>query len=114
MNSKQRPAIFIATVLVALLILFHAPWGGYYTIDFTCTPRIPSVQEIEQGKKTGFIPEKIYEGCDLPASEWRTWEPISKWFGSPWNILGSTFLIICVTGVWCYLYRTVPSRDKQP
>ena len=112
MNSKQRPAIFIATVLIALVVLFHAPWSGYDTTYML--KRAPTAEEVKKaGEKPGFVILDVWSPTPVSASEWKTYEPIAKWFGSPWNTLGSIFLIVCVTGVWCYLYRTVPSRDDQ-
>ena len=108
MNSKQRPAIFIATVLIALVVLFHAPWSGYETTYMR--QGYPTAEAIKEGAKVGFVPIHTLTPTPLSASEWKTSEPIAKWFGSPWNTLGSIFLIICVTWVWCYLYRTTDSK----
>jgi len=112
MNNKQRPAIFIATVMIALLVLFHAPWSGYDTTYMRKS--YPTAEEVKAGEKDGFAPIQTFTPAPLSVSEWKTNEPLAKWFGSAWNILGSIFLIVCVTWVWCFLYRTVPSRDKQP
>jgi hypothetical protein len=112
MNSKQRPAIFIATVLIALLVLFHAPWSGYETTYMRKS--YPTAEAVKAGEKDGlgFVPIHIYTPTPLSASEWKTNEPVVNWFGSPWNILGSALLIVCVTGVWCYLYRTIPTNGE--
>jgi len=112
MNSKQRPAIFVATVLIALVVLFHAPWSGYETGYML--KRAPTAEEIKKDAKVGFVPIQTWTPTPLSASEWKTYEPISKWFGSPWNTLGSIFLIVCVTGVWCYLYRTTDNKVDNP
>ena len=110
MNSKQRPAIFIATVLISLLVLFHAPWSGYDTTYMQKSN--PTAEQVKAGEKSGFVPIHILTPTPLSASEWKTNEPLGKWFGSPWNILGSIFLVVCVTWVWCFLYRTIPSKGE--
>lgn len=110
MNAKQRYAIFIATLLIVLMVLFHAPWSGYKTSGLI--ERNATASEIQAAKGTGWTPIRFEEPYDLSYTEWRTFEPIGKWFGSPWNVVGGSFAVICIASVWCFLFRTT-STSKE-
>ena len=79
MNANQKVAIFIGAACLAILLVLHSPWTGYYA----------------------------EEHSDL--AEWMSWEPIVPWFGNVLNISFTTALVIGLTGLWCYLYR---SKDQ--
>ncbi len=127
MNEKQRLAIFIATALIALLVLLHAPWSGYITKESTSRPitqaeieiiktkyemDIASGRKFPPGMIQGFVPNTVSSLYDLSPSDWYTFEPIGKWFGIIRNILGCSFLILFVTAAWCFLYRTALSKNE--
>jgi hypothetical protein len=89
MNAKQRGAVFVATLLVAVALGLHSPWTGY---------------ETETGG--GSLGGMYFESKDLPLSLWRTIDPLVPWFGNVLNFLAVIALVAAVAVVWCYLYRS--------
>jgi hypothetical protein len=96
-NSKQRIAVFIGAALIALVIVFHAPWTGYIKAQAYMT-------QLPVPTSTGIV--AVEQSSPLPFTSWHTAQPLVEWLGSWVAAITLIGLIVGLVGLWCFLNRS--------
>ena len=119
-NTVQRSGFFGSLFIASLIIFLHFPFAGYNNERYVTTrigygpcPKQVSLEEVKNSS-TKEIKKRIegYKRCSnagemrtIPFSEWRSKEPIIKWFSSVINTIVAFSFVLFIGVMWIWVFR---------